>query len=58
MAAADAQGSGQEDAAGGGGGNGGSDGLHGSPIAAVNTHTNPRRTEAPPMPEPPPAPPT
>ncbi|KAH8249185.1 hypothetical protein KR032_007043, partial [Drosophila birchii] len=59
VAAADAQGRVQGDAAGGSGGavlvNGG--GSHGIPDAAENTHTNPRRTEAPPKPEPPPAPP-
>ncbi|KAH8261907.1 hypothetical protein KR038_010852, partial [Drosophila bunnanda] len=59
VAAADAQGRVQGDAAGGSGGgvvvNGG--GSHGSPDAAENTHTNARRTEAPPKPEPPPAPP-
>ncbi|KAH8381068.1 hypothetical protein KR200_010521, partial [Drosophila serrata] len=59
VAAADAQGRVQGDAAGGSDSavvvNGG--GSHGSPDAAENTHTNPRRTEAPPKPEPPPAPP-
>ncbi|KAH8282792.1 hypothetical protein KR054_009884, partial [Drosophila jambulina] len=61
VAAADAQGRVQGDAAGGSAGGGvvanGGDGSHGSPDAAKNTHTNPRRTEAPPKPEPPPAPP-
>ncbi|XP_017032957.1 SUN domain-containing ossification factor isoform X1 [Drosophila kikkawai] len=59
VAAADAQGRVQGDAAGGSGdgvvANGG--GFHGSPDAAEKRHTNPRRTEAPPKPEPPPAPP-